>query len=77
MLGNTVAINIECQYIDTIDWNSRDELAAKGYFSENVPAWVSFLGYLEVAGDVVQDKILSADYDIKTRWTDYRTKILE
>ena len=73
----SVTINIECQYFDTIDWNSRDELAAKGYFSENVPAWVSFLGYLEVAGDVVQDKILSADYDIKTRWTDYRTKILE
>ena len=61
----------------TIDWISYDELSEKGYFSDNTPPWVSFLGYLEVVGDVVQDKILSADYKIKTIWTDYRTKILE
>ena len=73
----SVTIDITCQYIDTIDWNSYDELSEKGYFSDNTPPWVSFLGYLEVVGDVVQDKILSANYNIKTSWTDYRTKILE
>ena len=62
---------------EQIDWNSYDELSEKGYFSEDAPPWVSFLGYLEVVGDVVQDKILSANYNIRTTWTDYRTKILE